>query len=103
MEAEGLIIIEQLGQIVQKNTAQIVEYYTTWHLLSALGWAFIGGFLMIAALKAPTPEGFEKPFPIIVRSVAFLLGMLMVTTNMPDIFAPEAYAIHQLIIDIRGR
>lgn len=102
MEPEAMIIIEQLGKIISQNTSQIVTYYTKWHLLSALGWAFLGAFFMIASIKAPTPEAFEEPFPVICRTGFFVIGIIMVVSNMPNIFSPEAYAIHQLINDIAG-
>ena len=103
MEPEAMILIEKLAKLVNQNTHQIVSYYTKWHLLAAYAWIFFGGFLMAASYKMPTPEGFEPPFPAFARGMAFIVGFVMVVANFPDVFAPEAYAIHQLIIDVRGR
>ena len=108
MEPEALVIIEELAKVVQQNTMQIVDYYTTWHVLNAFGWMFFGSFLCIAAYKAPTPKGWSETsgesafFVPLVRGIAFIAGLLFIANNLPNVFAPEAYAIHQLIIDIRG-
>ena len=107
MEPEAMVIIEQLAKVVQQNTHQIVTYYTKWHVLNAFGWMFVGAFLCIASYKAPKPEGWDgsesKVFVPIIRGVAFVAGLFFVANNLPNVFAPEAYAIHQLIIDIRGQ
>jgi len=103
MEPEAMIIIDQLGKIISQNTSQIVTYYTKWHVLSAYAWAFFGGFIMAASFKAPTPESFEENVAIVLRSAVFIAGLIFVVGNSANIFAPEAYAIHQLILDIRGK
>ena len=107
MEPEAMIIIEQLGKVVSQNTSQIVTYYTKWHIIAAFSWIVFGAFLMIGSYKAPIPQpwqdGDARGFVPMLRGVAFIIGFIFVASNVPDVFAPEAYAIHQLIIDIRGQ
>lgn len=101
MNEETVKLIEQLAGLVGHNSALIVEQYTYWHMVAAISWILVGVFFCIAAVKCPRPEEWDTIPTHVVRCVFFVAGLLMLAANIPDVFAPEAFAIHQLIIDIK--
>ena len=102
MSEETLALIEQFGILINTNARDIIAEYTRWHMVAAIFWVFVGGMLCTFAINFPKLEDWELVPTHVVRFILFALGMIFIGANAPDLFSPEAVAIHQLILDIRG-
>lgn len=110
MKPEELQLIKDvISQVGTAGTATL-EAYTQWHLAAALTWLVTGVALLALSIfmawrtvKDIRSENDDMIGAWIgISLIALLLGLLMVGTNIADVIAPEAAAIHQLLRDVRG-
>jgi hypothetical protein len=92
--------INRLAEILGSTGEAIIAQYTTWHLVAALLYILTGLALLYCAWKPAFGKTWEEGVLPAVRVVMLIAGVLFVVCNLPDIFAPKAVAIHQLLQDI---
>jgi hypothetical protein len=99
-------IIKTLSEIGSPAVRSAVEQYAHWFRVNAIVWAMFGVVLIYLSKKVNCLWGDEgndeeKRLKTILRCVAIMAGMLFIFVNVVNIFNPTAYAIHQLLMDIR--
>lgn len=100
--------VNSIMAILNSAGSQAVEHYAKWHFVNAIVWLLVGVSMIALAIAILTAtykqrEKIDEPVFIIVGCfLAGLIGLLLVGNNITNIVEPTAYAIHQLIVDIRG-
>lgn len=101
-------IIDKIHHIASESATIAIEQYSNWHFVSAITWLTLGCILVIVGILF-----LLKPINSIISltggltygavlAFMIILGMLIACNNIVNIFHPEAYAIHQLLMDLRG-
>lgn len=94
--------LQTLNNMMTPAIQGAIAEYTTWHIVSALGWLLAGIFAILGAWQLwKRREEWEEP-AVCGAIVLLIAGMLTFPWNLPNLVSPKAYAIHQLIKDIRG-
>ena len=94
--------IQKIIDALNSSGAAAVSEYIVWHIASAIFWIAWGVFLIAASFKVKLPDSWGNDWKFILRAVVFFLGVIWIGVNYPDLFAPKAIAIHQLLKDIKG-
>lgn len=83
--------------------SQAVTAYTNYYFVNAIVWmAFAVGLLFLILKTWPQPR-FDLDEPeTIIKWLGIIIAAMIFVSNIPDLFSPQAYGIHQLIKDIRG-
>lgn len=85
-------------------TNEAINQYTQWHFVNAVSYELIGVALGIACYKTfKYLKKDSKDFEIVVVLwlLALLISLVLIEDNLVNIICPRAYAIHQLIIDVK--
>lgn len=96
-------ITKQVIEVLQSTGSEAIASYALWHAKSAVAWicfGFFAGVVSIASFFYGWIQDSGEAF--VLAAVLLLIGALCFAVNFPTLHAPEAYAIHQLIIDVRG-
>lgn len=96
-------MVERLVGALGENASATVDAYVVWHVASAVRWLAVGVALLFAARWLWTyklEEEWEIKPNICGAVAAVVLGVGIIVSNVPDLFAPRAIAIHQLLKDI---
>jgi hypothetical protein len=97
-------LLQSLADAVGASLPMILGHYTTWHLVSALGWIAFGSFIVFTSTKwIPDEDVWDPTVAGIVRILLLFVGGIFIFVNLPDIFSPQAAAIHQLLTDIHPK
>ena len=109
MKPEELQLIKDVLAQAGAAGSATMEAYVRWHFAAAITWFLCGIVLLVAAAVLTRTtlrimrETHDDTFLGWVGVVlCALLGLLMFATNLPDIIAPDAAAIHQLLRDVRS-
>lgn len=99
-------IINRLADIAGESSGEIIQHYHRWFIASSLIWTLVGIVIFYLSYRWKMPEKWEddamdRSAFWIFKGVAIAIALLMIGHNLPDLFAPQAAAIHQLISDIR--
>lgn len=102
MNEENLAVIEKLAGILGSHGEAILSEYKLWFITSSLLWVLGGVGLAVSVFRSKYRETtalttLEVSF---IRALLLLLSFLMLVNNVPDLVAPEAASIHQLIRDL---
>jgi hypothetical protein len=103
MNDKELALLQQMITTVGENATATVDAYVWWFVVAALAWIAVGiGFFVgaRAVWKSIKPEAEYAILLRIAVGVMCFVGSLFVATNLPDLAAPRAKAVHQLIKDI---
>ena len=97
--------LQELTNLGSAGVQQAVEHYARWYFISAVGWELAGIILIICGIKLFSYKN-ESDFwdeigKYIIPPITLIVGVIMVIYNLATIIAPTAYAIHQLINDIK--
>lgn len=85
--------LQLLAELGTKATQEAILEYTNWCVISASIWMIVGVGLACVAIHLRK----------YVASLAIaLVAMLFIACNLPTLISPRAYAIHQLLKDVRG-
>lgn len=105
MESENLKIIQEVISALGGAGSAIVAQYTVWFIVSSICYSVLGAVIAITAFKwkPVEQEGYGDSYiwRVIARYVLMFIGGLFIAANLPDLFAPEAMAMHQLLRDIK--
>lgn len=89
--------------------APVIDGYSTLAFIGGLGHLFFGSiiilvalFFIIRVLKMEKREE-EDVFIMFFFVVIFALGLAVLLSGLPNLFAPEAVGIKELIVDVRGK
>ena len=104
--------LQELANLGSEGVLRAVEGYTRWYLVSAICWCLVGIVFVIIGYKIGKHKLDEDSFiddtdvwnglvRYIAGGIVILLGLLIAIHNLSTICAPEAYAIHNLISDIK--
>jgi len=94
-------IINRIAEILGTSGQYAVQEYATWYIAQAIGLIAFGVYLIYKGYKFVTPEGWGEQLTPIVKGVLIFVGALFVIHQLPDLFSPEAIAIHQLLRDVK--
>ena len=92
--------LEKLTILGTDATQATISHYTHWFQVSAITWTGVGiscGLGAIWAWKHREKLEFGKEISIAL----LVISILTIGCNVATLFSPRAYAIHQLINDIR--
>jgi hypothetical protein len=102
--------IEALRDIATPAVQAAIHAYSNWMVISSIGWIASGVAIVVAATKCLEwwrSHEFDDDGAFVASLVGivllFLIGGLLVVCNLPDLFSPQAAAIHQVLRDIRVR
>lgn len=101
-------IVNQVLTTVSEHGAVAVTEYTTFFAHSAIMWTLIGAGLTLAGLLTFVLGLFRRDYYGGVNGLVYaglivaFAGLMFVGSNFGTLKAPQAYAIHQLIGDVRG-
>lgn len=102
MEGENLKMLQEVINAIGGTGSAIVSEYTVWFIVSAIGWILMGAAMAYLSFKWKIESDDEDEYwKTIVRWVMIFIGALFILCNVPDLFAPEAAAIHQLLRDVK--
>ena len=101
IDDETLKLISDLSDKLGVATSEIINQYSVWYFTQALFLIVFGIICMLFALKAKDPLWGDVDFKVF-RVIIFAIGFFFISFNVPDIFAPDAIAIHRLISDLKG-
>lgn len=100
--------IETLTELGTEAVQAAIANYTHWFVVSSLCWLAMGAVFAVAAVwlwrnREPLAEKMDLPESIIYLVIGILvfLSLLTIPCNVPDLLAPRAIAIHQLIRDAK--
>lgn len=97
---------EQIIQVITDTNVAIITEYAMWHAVSAAAWLKVGFailFISLITFIMGLCQSYDKGIFFIVALVLTLMGIIMLASNYPTVTNPKAYAIHQLITDVRRR
>jgi len=102
-------VIEKLAEVLGESGSTAVVHYSDWFVVNSLTWIMIGIILIVLSFLIKIPMTGDEYYDLdrrtgqaAARVLCWVIGSLMVGCNIPDLFAPEAASVHQLIQDIRG-
>lgn len=113
MEIETLHILNGLSETLGVSPDQIIKEYTYWIVVKSLSYIALGIAAICVAIKFnilvkqeereewETPDEWEVT-TLIVRGILLLIASFLIVPNIPDLFTPEAIAIHRLLRDVSG-
>lgn len=110
MESELAETLKQLLETGSEGTQQAIQWYARWYLTSAISWFFVGiAFFVIGVrlmrhkLSADSEYSDEwNAFGrYIIGGIIVVIAIVIVIFHMATIVAPEGYALHHLINDIK--
>ena len=93
--------INEVMQTLNTVGATAVSEYTKWFFISSIAWLVGSGVAFRYWYKCKFELVDEELRPLLKGSLMLLAGIIFLTF-VPDLFAPQAAAIHQLLGDIRG-
>jgi len=96
----------QIDKLASLGTAAVqlaIEEYTKYFVVESIVWILFGVVCLgLAAWVIKKRDEINEFAPVAaVVLVAILAGSLAIAANVPVLFNPRAYAIHQLIRDAR--
>ena len=98
--------LRELTNLGSEGVLRAIEGYRTWYLVSAMGWFVVGIAFVICGLKvgqfkADDCDDWNVWIRYVAMSLILFIGVAMMIYNLSTICAPEAYAIHCFIQDIK--
>lgn len=105
MNEKELELAERLIGTLGENAGATIDAYVVWFVVSSLGWVAFGAAFCFVAYRVmkmkPGKNGDISPVAYqIFAAVLAIIGSIVVMSNLPDLAAPRAMAIHQLLKDI---
>jgi len=101
-------VLKELTNLGSAGVSRAIEGYTRWYLVSAISWLVIGFVFVFLGYKIgkwkidnDDCDVWNKLFRYIAMGVVIFIGVIMIIHNLSTICAPEAYAIHHFIQDVK--
>ena len=92
---------ELLIELIKNGSSESLIHYTAWHFKSALVWVMLGlAAAFCGAFGFKSAEDWEFK---LLWVIPVFFGLVILAINIPTVFEPEAYSIHQLIRDVRSQ
>lgn len=97
--------LQELTNLGSAGVSHAIEEYTRWYLVSAIGWLTVGIVFVICGIMLRKLKINDSDWNDWLRYLAMVIvigiGVLMIVHNLSTVCAPEAYAIHKFILDIK--
>ena len=99
-------IIDVLANKLGTTASQLIELYTPWIISSAWCWIFVGAILSICLITISLllyykSRESDKAWYSLIAVFGLFLCSLFMASNIPDIVAPEASAVHKIIHSLK--
>jgi hypothetical protein len=94
--------IKQLAEILGDSSSHVIAEYTKWYFINGIVWTLLWVSLLVATVRIKPSADYDEEIVTIVRYVMAIIFALGIATCVTNIIAPEAYAIHGLIVDIKS-
>lgn len=96
-------LMKNLAGAVGKSAEYITQQYSSWMVVSAIGWIIFGVVVCWSATKIKFSEHSDVAEwgQWLMRAMVVFCGALMILSSVPDVVSPQAAAIHQLLRDIK--
>ncbi len=99
-------VLEGLANLGSSGVLRAIEGYTRWYLVHAICWFAVGIAIMLCGYllgksKNEELDGWNALWRYVAMGVLMFIGVAIAMSNLATIFAPEAYAIHCFIGDIK--
>ncbi len=95
--------IKQIAEILSGSASHAIAEYTRWYFFNAIFWSSLWLVAIVVAVRTDLSKWLEDDWPDqAIKAIAIALFVLGFITCVTNIVAPEAYAIHALIDDIRS-
>lgn len=104
-------VLEELTNLGSSGVSRAIEGYTTWYLVSAIGWFVVGIVIVICGYKLgklkmdsdeyENADIWNALLRYIAAGIVLFIGIAIIIFHLSTICAPEAYAIHHFISDIK--
>ena len=100
-------VLKELTNLGSAGVSQAIEGYTRWYLVSAIGWFVMGIVIVFCGYKIGKFKvdeddwDWNKIWRYVVMDILLFIGVAMMIHHLSTICAPEAYAIHHFILDIK--
>ena len=104
---DGIVLIDRLAGVLSTTGGQIVSEYSVWFIADSIAW-ILAAILCIPAtfrLIKIVSDQVESEAKIVISVTLGAVCLVIILTgigSVSDLIAPEAAAIHQLIIDIKS-
>ena len=95
--------VKQIAELLSGSASHAIAEYTRWYFFNAILWssAWLVGIFVV--FQTDLSKWFEDDIPDkAIKAAVIVLLALAFYTCVINILAPEAYAIHALLADIRG-
>jgi hypothetical protein len=94
---------ERILNLIQAGSSDALIEYTSWHAHSAMSLLVIGVlFLIFSVISLISFLENEEDGKSLISFIVLLISVLLIAANYPTVVNPKAYAMHQLIKDVRG-
>lgn len=99
-------VLKELTDLGSSGVLRAIEGYTRWYLVSAIGWLAVGIVIVICGpkigkLKIGEFDTWNDWGRHMASGFIMLIGVAIIIHHLSTICAPEAYAIHHFIKDIK--
>ncbi len=99
-------VLKELTNLGSDGVLRAIEGYARWYLVSAIGWLIMGigvvfGGYKVGRLKIDDADEWNAYIRYMAMGVVVFIGVSIIIFNLSTICAPEAYAIHHFIGDIK--
>ena len=99
-------VFKELTNLGSEGVLRAIEGYARWYLVSAIGWLIAGIGIAFAGykigkLKIDDADEWNAFIRYIAMGLIVFISVCIIMHNLSTIFAPEAYAIHKFIMDIK--
>lgn len=105
-DSESVQIVQQVLSVLDRSGQSAISSYTQWHFAKAISYILLGLVIIVSCVRWNhlDDDGEHKidGFAFYLKIFAIFIGMLFIVANVPDLFSPQAIAIHQLIKDIKS-
>ena len=101
MSEEELQLLKDVINQIGNNGSYIISQYANWYFVNAIVWLCFG--LLMLALSLVVYKMIEDTFLKVCGGVFVVISIMIVISNITNIIAPESYAIHSLINDLKSK
>ena len=104
---DGIVLIDKLAGVLSTTSGQIVSEYSVWFIADSIAWILAAILCIPASFRLVKLVGdqVESDTKVLISSVLGVVCLMFILAGLhsvSDLIAPEAAAIHQLIIDIKS-
>jgi hypothetical protein len=95
-------VINRIAEILGQSGGAIVNEYIVWFVVKAIIWTVIPALCAVLVLRWKPANAWDLSGPAVLAIKASIVGTMILIggCHVPDLIAPRAIAINQLLNDV---